>query len=419
LDKRKVLGSVGMLVHACYLRDARVRRQAEFLADEGFDVHVVSAKSASRTNGCVEPNYEIVNKVHIHRLPLRKKRGSKLRYVFEFVSMTILGAWKITLLHLRKKFKVVHIHNMPDFLVVAGLISRWLGAHLVLDIHDPMSELFQQTYDMKESHPMIKVIKLQERLGYKLAESLLTVSIPMAENIAKKRGCAVDTIRVLHNFPNLKLFPVHERQKPWPYNSNNIVFLYSGTVTEHYRLDTAIRAFAMVSRQIPNIRFQILGDGNRLQEVLVLARSLGIGDKVELLQSVSQDKVKDVMRKVDVGITTHDSGVFGDLYFSTKIIEFMTQGLPVISSRTHTIDKYIPEDSIVYFVPGNAEDLAKQIIRVCTNHEFVREKISNSRKLLAKYTWQGEQGKFLTFYEEIMGLHHILKQKRSEISNSR
>lgn len=403
MDDRKAPGSVGMLVHACYLRDARVRRQAEYLADVGFDIHVVSAKSASRTNGCQEPNYEIVNKVHIHRLPLRKKRGSKLRYVFEFVSMTILGAWKITQLHLRKKFKVIHIHNMPDFLVVAGLISRWLGAHLVLDIHDPMSELFQQTYNMKESNPMIKVIKLQERLGYKLAESLLTVSMPMAENIAQKAGCATEAVRVLHNFPNLKLFPVHEHQKPWPYNSDDIVFLYSGTVTEHYRLDIAVRGFAIASQTIPNIKFQILGDGNRLQEVLDLARSLGIGDKVELLQSVSQDKVKDVMRKVDVGITTHDSGVFGDLYFSTKIIEFMTQGLPVISSRTYTIEKYIPEDSIFYFEPGNAEDLAKQILLVCTDPAIVREKIGKSKELLSKYTWQNEQERFLSYYEELVG----------------
>jgi len=391
-----------MLVHAHYLMDARVRREAECLAKKGFEVHVVSARGPLGPNSSLEPSYEMVNGVHIHRVPLQKKRGGKLRYSFEYVTLTLLGAWKLLLLSLEKRFDVIHIHNMADFMVIAGLIPKWMGAVVILDIHDPMSEMFQAKYDLPESHLLIRLLKLQEWIFYRLADHLLTVSIPMAENVAKKRGCSFEAVKIVHNFPDGSRFPIREDRDGWPYNKDEIIFLYSGTVSEHYRLDIAVRALAIVSKSTPNIAFWILGAGNRLEEVLALARELSIGEKVKHIPPVDQAEVRSIMGKVDMGITTHEAGGFGDLYFSTKIIEFMTQGLPVISSRTSTIEKYISDDAVFYFKPEEVESLAKEIIFMIKNPSIVQEKIRNSRKILSKFSWQEEQKKFLSFYEQLI-----------------
>ena len=390
-----------MLVHGHYLTDARVRREAECLVKEGFEVHAICVRGALGPNTSLEPSHEMVNGVHIHRVPLEKKRGGKLRYAFEYVALTLLGAWKLLLLSLEKRFDVIHIHNMPDFMVLAGLIPKWMGAVVILDIHDPMSEMFQAKYDLRESHLLIRVLKLQEWMCYRLADHLLTVSIPMAENVAKKRGCSVDAVKIVHNFPDGSRFPIRVDRDGWPYNKDEIIFLFSGTVSEHYRLDIAVRALAIVSQSIPNISFWILGGGNRLDEVLVLAKELRIGEKVKHIPPVDQAEVQNIMGNVDMGITTHESGGFGDLYFSTKIIEFMTQGLPVISSRTSTIEKYIPKDAIFYFEPEEVEGLVKAIIFVIKNPSIVQEKIRNSRKILSEFTWQEEQKKLLSFYEQL------------------
>jgi len=397
-NEKTVRGRVGMLVHGYYPGDVRVRREAECLVANDFDVHVICIGD----RGSGEKFFDVVNGVHIHRIPLIKKRGSTLRYCFEYFTTLLLGIWKLTLLHQKKRFDIVHVHNMPDLLVLSGLIPKLTGSVLVLDVHDPMTELFQENNHLDRSKWFTHIIKVQERICYKLADRLITVSHPMAENVAKKRGCAKEAIKVIHNFPDLELFPVREDRGQWPYHKDNIVLLYSGTITEHYRLDIAIKALVKVLTVIPNIRLQVLGQGNRLQEILSLAKDLGIGDRVEHLQPVSVEMVKTIMANVDVGISTHQSGVFGDLYFSTKIIEFMTQGLPVISSRTSTIEKYIPEDCIFYFEPGQVEDLAKLIIFMCNNPSLVLEKIRNSKKLLSKYTWQKEAPELMSFYESLM-----------------
>lgn len=56
---------------------------------------------------------------------------------FWFKSMLVIS-W----LQLRRRYDVVHVHNVPDFLVFAAWLPKLMGAGLILDIHDMMPELY-------------------------------------------------------------------------------------------------------------------------------------------------------------------------------------------------------------------------------------------------------------------------------------
>jgi glycosyltransferase involved in cell wall biosynthesis len=131
----RISAQVAMLAHTCYLADARIRRQAEALAGNGLEVHVVSLTEEMR--GGREPREAIHNGVHIHRLHIRRKRGNFLRYLFEYFMTGLLGGLKLARLQFRRPLDVVHAHNIPDFLVLAGIIPGLSGSKLVLDVHDP------------------------------------------------------------------------------------------------------------------------------------------------------------------------------------------------------------------------------------------------------------------------------------------
>ena len=118
---------VAMLAHTCYLRDPRVRREAEALAEKGMEVHVISLSEDGNAPGGREPRRSTVNGVQVHRLPIRRKRGGPLRYLYEYLMTGFLGGLKLASLHFRGRLKVVHVHNMPDLLVCAALIPRLGG----------------------------------------------------------------------------------------------------------------------------------------------------------------------------------------------------------------------------------------------------------------------------------------------------
>jgi len=395
-----------MLAHSFYLLDPRIRREAEALAEKGFEVHVVALAEESRE--LRESGPIARNGVHIHRLPIGKKRGNFLHYVYEYFMTVILGAVKLAELHFRGRLSVVHIHNMPDILILAGLIPRLGGCKLVLDIHDPMPELYVST--TKKPLPLLTwLLRLQEKFSCWLADRVISVNDTMRENLRSK-GIPEEKIFILHNYPDQLYFQLRDVPATWPRSRERLVVLYCGTVTEHYDLGLAVKAIARLAREIP-IELRIMGKGNKLDEVLALATKLGVRDSMTLVGTVPVEKVAEEMRKADVGISCHRAGIFGDLYFSTKIIEYLTQGLAVVSPRTYTIHKYLPEDCMFYFEPGNEEALANTLRLIWNKPAEVLGRLTQARRRLPQLSWQSEKGGLLSFYEEL--LNHVPANARA------
>ena len=393
--------TVAMLAHTCYLRDSRVRREAEALAEAGFKVHVISLAEERRGQKGQEPRHDVVKGVEIHRVPLTKRRGGLLRYVFEYLSMGVLGAIKLASLHLREKIDIVHVHNMPDILVLAAAVPRLGGAKLILDVHDPMPELFMTWHHCSPDGLVVRLLRLQEKFSCWLADRVISVNESMRENLRAK-GVDEQKIFIVNNFPDLKVFPLRAALTSWPRKRDELVLLYCGTVTEHYDVGLAVKAMARIVSEVP-IKLKILGDGNRLTEILNLASSLGVGDAVERIGPVPIDKVSEEMRNADVGISCHQSGVFGDLYFSTKIVEYLTQGLPVLTTRTPTITRYLSEDSLFYYQPGDEKGMADTLRHMWQNPAEVLRCMAAGRELVPRLSWESEKEKFVSFYAGFLG----------------
>ena len=391
---------IGMLVHGYYPIDPRVRREAEALANAGYDLDVVCLRRAGRNGQAGEPPTETINGVRVHRLPLERKRGGQLRYLFEYAVLTLLGSIKLARLHFSHRFQVVHIHNMPDFLVLAGLLPKWTGAKLLLDVHDPMAELYQANVTGRAGWAT-RVLNWQQRISCQLANKVVSVSESMRENLQKK-GVPSDKIFIVHNFPDQRFFLNSAETTSWPRHRDKPTLLYCGTITDHYRLDIAVKALAIASKSIPGLRLRIVGEGNRIGNIHQLACDLGVADRVEFLGTVSAEKIPSIMADADIGISAHEAGVFGALYFSNKILEYISQGLPVVSSRTETLVRYIPEDAIFYFRPGSSEDMAAQIVRLWNEPAVALRSVANARALIPQYTWETEQHRLSAFYQKLV-----------------
>jgi glycosyltransferase involved in cell wall biosynthesis len=385
-----------MLAHTCYLTDSRVRREAETLAENGIDVHVVSL--SEERHGMKEARNAVLNGVQIHRLPVNRKRGGFLRYLFEYFMTAALGGLKLALLHFQSRASVVHIHNMPDILVLAAIVPRLGKSKLILDVHDPMLELYM-SWNHGPQSLLVRLLQLQEKASCWLADWVVTVNESMREQLQAK-GVAGKKIFVVNNFPDLNHFELCALPSSWP-KGDSMLLLYCGTVTEHYELGLAVKAMAALAGEFP-VKLRIMGDGNKVPEVLELAAALGVKDSIEVVGKVPIEGVAEEMRRADVGISCHRAGIFGDLYFSTKIVEYLTQSLPVVASRTYTIQRYLPDDCLFYFEPGNDRALAETLRFMWRNRPEVLRRLKQARALLPQLSWQAEKAKFSGFYRDLL-----------------
>jgi glycosyltransferase involved in cell wall biosynthesis len=391
---------VGMLFHGYYPTDVRVRREAEALVSAGYEVHVICLRRTEAAKRSSQAREETINGVYVHRLPLERKRGNQLRYLAEYTLLAALGAVKLARLHFHRPFRIVHIHNMPDLLVLAGLLPKWTGAKLLLDVHDPMAELYQAN-GYRHAGLVTRILNWQQKISCHIADKVISVSESMRENLQNK-GVPSDKLFIVHNFPEERFFSNNGCLSVWPRHRDEPILLYCGTITDHYRLDIAVRALAIASKSIPGLRLRIVGEGNRVTEVRRLACELAVIDRVEFIDTVSAEQIPAIMADADIGISTHAGGIFGALYFSNKILEYMSQGLPVIASRTETLVRYIPENAIFYFEPGNAQDMAAKILHVWNDPAGVIHRIAVGRALISRYTWEAEKNKLTSFYADLL-----------------
>jgi len=193
---RKV--KVCMVVHAYYFKDARVQRYAEFLAELGHNVDVLCLNEGD------EPQWEVHNGVTIYRINLSRSRGGYINYVLEyFFSFLKLFFMLIRMQLTGKKYNIIHIHNFPNCLVLVCFFQKISGASIILDIHDPMPELFMSKYCVKKSNLLIKLLLVEERLSLKYADFVI-VANDFFQELIVRRGCPLWKTAVILNVPSEK-----------------------------------------------------------------------------------------------------------------------------------------------------------------------------------------------------------------------
>src|SRR5208337_2324032 len=140
--------------------------------------------------------------------------------------------------------------------------------------------------------------------------------------------------------------------------------------------------------RLPQAEFHIYGDGIAKPELVVLARDLGLNGSVRFFNPLPIRDIANVMAKADLGIVPKRADSFGNEAFSTKILEFMSVGVPVVVSSTK-IDRFYFDDSVVrFFESGNAEALAEAMFEVLSNEQLRREMAGRASEYAARNSWQ-------------------------------
>jgi len=134
------LRSVCMLVQNDYQCDSRVRRKAEALVAAGYSVDVLALPSFQR-----EKTYTL-NGVNVCTLSLARKRGSLARYLFEYAAFFVWALVRVSLQMRWRRYAVVDVNTLPDFLIFAPIVAKWMGTKLILDMHEVTPELYGSKY---------------------------------------------------------------------------------------------------------------------------------------------------------------------------------------------------------------------------------------------------------------------------------
>lgn len=367
-----------MISYSFYDFDPRVRRAAESLSERGDHVDVICL---SRRNQSKRSYLNGVNIYRIKKRTLNEKR--KIDYILRLFSFFFLSAFFVTKLFLRKKYDVIHIHNVPDFLVFAAIIPKLFGSKIILDIHDILPEFYAQKFKVDKDHILVRFLKWIERISIAYANHVI-VSNDIWKETLRKRSAPEGKVTVILNTPKDSYF---HRQGKCKSSNGNFTLLYPGTLKEHFGVDIAIRAIAILRRDIPNIKFIIVGDGPLYKDLSRLSKKLDIESFVSFHKPVSIDKIPEFIAQADIGIVPKRGGIFSDNALSSKLLEFVKMGVPAVVSRTPVEKMYFDEDMVMFFEPEDPKDLARCVMELYSNPEKRTTLVQNANQFNKKHNW--------------------------------
>ncbi len=131
-----------MVTHSLYESDNRVRRYAEALVKRGDQVEVIAITLKDRPLGT-----SVINGVTVHDIQRRLgDEGGKWAYATQLLRFLLTASRLLKKRHKTVHFDLIHVHNIPDFLVFSAWYPKLDGARVILDIHDIVPELFASKF---------------------------------------------------------------------------------------------------------------------------------------------------------------------------------------------------------------------------------------------------------------------------------
>jgi glycosyltransferase involved in cell wall biosynthesis len=382
-----------MVSYSHYQTDTRVMRYAEALAQRGDHVDMVTLRSSA-----IAPSHEQVSKVNVYHIQSRygKHERSRLSFLLPLLRFLCISSWWITRRHARKPYDLLHIHNVPDFLVFAAWYPKLTGARVILDIHDIIPEFYGSKFNKQEGALSVTLLKRVERLSARFADRVIIANHLWIEKYANRTG-ANGKCSVLINNVDMSIF----RPRPRTRNDRKVIILFPGGLQWHQGLDIAIRAFRKVRAELPNAEFHIYGNGDMKLSLIALASELGLNGKVRFFDPLPVSQVAEVMANADLGVVPKRADSFGNEAYSTKIMEFMSLGIPVVVSNTK-IDRYYFDESVVrFFESGNPEALADAMLDVLRNNNLSGQMVSRAADYAARNNWESKKNDYIVLVDSL------------------
>lgn len=392
---------VAMVLFSYYPSDPRPRRAAEALADAGMAVDMICLREDPG-----DLKSDRLNGVEIRRVPISRRRGGKLGYLYQYLAFLLVSSSIIAFRSVfRRRYDLVYVHNMPDFLVLSGFIPQLFGAKVILDLHDPMPELMQTIFGLPPTAKSVRLLRWVERWSLSIADSVVTVNRRCAKIFAD-RSCPAEKITVIMNSPDETIFAARppSSAKESEAGSSPFIVMYHGSLVERNGLAVAVDAFAKIRESIPSAELHVYGARNAfLESVMESVRERGLERSVHYMGQKPLEQIVEAIERCDVGVIPNKQSIFTELNTPTRIFEYLALGKPVIAPRSSGITDYFDEDSLVFFELGDADDLARSIEYVFQQPGEVSEITRRARQIHLAHTWKAEKATLVELVTQLVG----------------
>lgn len=316
----------------------------------------------------LKSGFKITNTNITLSLPLTLLR-SKFQIVHTHMPTPWTADWSVLIAKLRNKKSIITIHND---LQKSGFLAK-----LITDFY--LNTIFRMTLTLVD-----KIIIVNPDW-----KNAFTYTVKLFKHVENK-------IIVIPNGVDTQLFKPGSKK-----DSKTILFV--SVLDKHHKFkgfDYLLKALTEIKQSIPDIKLQVIGEGELKQTYQKMVKEMGLNRSVTFLGAKSQGVLPKYFSEATVFVlpSIHTEG------YGIVLLEALACGTPVVTTSIAGVSKDIKEFRAGQIVaPADSEALAKAITKIMRSKTLQREQGKNGRKLVERYySWNIVSDKVNSLYKEVL-----------------
>jgi glycosyltransferase involved in cell wall biosynthesis len=387
-------GRVAIVVHAIFPGDPRVRRQSDALVDHGYEIDIICLRQIG------EPAEEVHGPLRIVRLPVNRRFIGFAGHLAEYVAFTAMAAWRLAREHRERRYTLVQVATVPDFLSLAALPEKLAGVPLLLDLHEDMPEFFRDRFSHALLRPLRPVVGAVAQASAAVADEIITVHEPLRQ-LSIARGVDPDRISVVMNSADGRVFDPDRYERRSFMAGGMLRLIHHSNLQRIYGLDVAIEGLARVRSDVP-WRLDVYGDGPWRPQVEAAIERTGTAARVRLHGRVAMDDLPPLLAGADIGLVPSLHEPYLEYSLSTKLLEYAAMGVPIIASDLATFRHHFT-DAALRFVPGGDRNaLARAVEAMASDPEGAVAMGREARRQATAYDWETHRARYLAIVDRLV-----------------
>lgn len=284
--------------------EANTIRLAKSFIEKGYDIELLLGRAQGEYLERIDKSLKVIN--------FNKKRSIGMIY---------------SLVRYMKKEKPDIVYTGGEQANIILMLAKLLSpkTKVIISIRTNL------TVEYKETERIIKkkLYPLLSKYLYKLADSIVTVSKGVADDVNKFLNLPKSKLTVIYNpIIDDEIFNLMEQRNshPWLNDDQYKVIVSVGRLVNQKNFSLLIKAFKKVKEQLPEAKLIILGEGPEKQKLKYLIEELEM-EKDVTLEGFVQNPYS-YMKKSDLFVLSSKWEGFGNV-----IVEALATGTPVVSTK--------------------------------------------------------------------------------------
>jgi len=225
--------------------------------------------------------------------------------------------------------------------------------------------------------------KIEKRINSKTLQNsshLLVMNEETRKIVNEYYNVENKKISIIPNGIDLAFFDIQERGK-------EKIILFLGAMYHHRGIDFLLKTVKKVSKEIPDVKFVLIGEGPEKEKLEEIVRKEKISNYVIFKGWIDRKQIPKELSNASIGIGPLKLTTVTQNALPIKVLEYMVSGLPIIALKG-TLPSNVLLDKENGFFVDNVNTLSEKLIELLNDFELNTKMGNKSIQMAQKFSWE-------------------------------